>query len=131
MSKPSLDEFLQLEAENLSLYVVHKTLDVYVRKGRRRVDDQIVNALTRANTTNIERRHNINTEENHTRTGLYKEFDDLMFQKAIEYGYDGVFVECVLTPFLRDALLRYGYRRVNISEFEDHHYWRSVKDETK
>jgi hypothetical protein len=97
-----------------------------VRKGRRRVDDQIVNALTRASTKNTKRGRNIEIDPNHIRTGLYKEFDDLMFQKAIEYGYDGVFVECVLNLFLRDALLRYGYRRVNISEFHDYHYWKPI-----
>ncbi len=108
---PSLDEFMDGQVRNL--YIRHKSMESYVRKGRRVINGQIYNrVLTRANTTNFPRRSNFYKAKDVKSTGLYKELDDVMTAAAIARDYDAVYVECVVNRFLPDALVRYGYTPV-------------------
>src|ERR1700733_6682784 len=66
---PRLEEFLAMPWVS-SLYIDYKTIECYMRKGRRRVEDKIVNALTIANIKNRRRVRNTEINPNHTRTGL-------------------------------------------------------------
>lgn len=98
-----------------------------MRKG---LDDKIHTALTIANITNIKRRSNVEYDPNHTRTGLFREYEEFVFAKVIESGFDGTYVQSVHNQFLPDVLLRYGYTRVNIrglGDYQEHNYWRSAK----
>jgi hypothetical protein len=102
----TLEQFLQSGLRDA--YVRHRDLRSYVRKSVRLVDGRRVRALDRANTTNRRRSNNVEHAP-HERTGQYEEFDTLMRALAVEYGFDGVYVENVLNDFLPAKLLLYGY----------------------
>jgi hypothetical protein len=129
--KPTLEDFLEMRVPNL--YIWHKTIECYMRKGRVYVDGQIRTALTISNITNKRRSSNIEFKTKHRRTGLFREFETHVRELAAEHGYDGVYVEIVLNEFLPDVLERYGYKRVNIRDglgpdYTEQNYWFSVKD---
>lgn len=128
--KPTLEEFMEMSVPNL--YIWFDTIECYMRKGPRIVDNEIYNVLTIANVTNRKRYDNAEFKSNHKRTGLFKKFETHVREMAKKYGYDGVYVEIVLNEFLPDVLLRYGYTRVNnrdIGDYQELNYWFPVKDE--
>src|ERR1041385_270650 len=109
--KLTIEEFLET-AEMRNEYIRYKDIVAYVRKSLRLIDGERKRCLDRANTKNVRRQNNMESMAKFYRTGLYREFDDLMKRLAVEYGYDGVYVESVLNDFLPDVLVRYGYRLV-------------------
>lgn len=113
IGRPSLDEFLR--SPERSGYVYHRDLSSYVRKSLRVIDNRRVVSLDRASTTNEARSRNVGADPLHTSTGLYREFDDLMRRRAVDFRFDGVFVENVLNEFLPGKLLEMGYRMVGAS----------------
>ena len=96
-------------------WVVSGTLQFYVRKGRiasrLREASTIKPCLMVANVNTVKRRA----------TNKERAFDMIRFMKeveatAVQTGYAGVYVECVLNPRLRPLLTRSGYRRLSGSE---------------
>lgn len=95
----TLDEFLDYPAFPFNHWIKFGTIESYLRKTIRVVNGQRVRSLDRANTSN----------HGTMRKGLYREWDTLLRQKAVEYGFDGVYVELVVNLWLRKVLPRYGY----------------------
>ena len=127
---PPLEDFLQMEYPP-NLDISYKTIRCYMRKGRVLIDGEVHTALTIANITNSRRARNGVFNPKHKRTGLFSEFETFVRQMALQYGYDGVYVELVHNEFLPDVLVRYGYKRVNIRgipEMEEKNYWYCVRD---
>jgi hypothetical protein len=107
MIKLSLESFILSPAHND--YVQYKGIRSYVRKSQRLIDYRRVRTLDRANTKNVRRPQNCSFNSGARRTGLYREFDELMRRMAVEHGFDGVFVENVVNEFLPFHLVSYGY----------------------
>lgn len=99
----TLEEFIKSSERNR--YVKYKTISSYVRKSIRYIEGKRVYALDRANTSN--------TKHTHMRRGYYKEFDILMRREGQNAGFDGVYVECVLNPFLNEVLPSWGYKKTS------------------
>lgn len=121
--KQTVENFINSPLRNS--YVRYKDLEIYLRKGPYYIDGiAYKNVFQRASTKNIRRSNNMVINPKIKRTGLYREFDDLMFKLAKENGFDGILVECVLNDFLGEKLLKMGYKKVN--EGTGEHYFRKV-----
>lgn len=107
----TLEEFVET-AWMRNAYIRYKDIEAYVRKSVRLIDGERKRCLDMGNVQNRKRQKNLNYATKHRRTGLFREFDDLMKKLAVEHGYDGVYVESVVNDFLPDVLVRYGYRLV-------------------
>ena len=102
---PSLEEFIKSPLRNS--YVRYKKIDSYYRKGPKMVNGvRYNNVLTRANTQI--------TNKKFLAKGLYRELDKYTEELAKKYGFDGVFVENIVNPFLSEVLKRYGYEEVQV-----------------
>lgn len=108
----TLEEFLKLDTRNL--YVKYRDLVAYMRKNYRYIDGSPMYALDLANIKNVRRVNNFTVNPNAKRTGQFADFDALMKRLVVEYGFDGIYVENVLNPFLPNVLLRYGYTRLPV-----------------
>lgn len=130
---PTLEDFLNWNWP-MSVYIQYKSMRVYMRKFAKNVDGRLYRkVLTVANIHNTDRSADYDTYSAvHTRTGLFQEFEQHLRRVAIEYGYDGIYVELVHNEFLPDVLIRYGYKRVNIQGpegLEEKNYWLSLKED--
>jgi hypothetical protein len=98
----TLDEFLNRTRFPNNMWIEFETLRLYLRKTRRCIFDKKVLSLDVANFTN----HGVNGQ------GLYRTWDNMVKQKVPEYGFDGIYIENVLNPWLAEVLERYSYTRL-------------------
>lgn len=95
-------------------YIRYKDLETYYRKGARVIEGKPVTTLERANTNNLgnkkPKKDLVYKQKEYHRTGLYRELSDLTEKLAAEYGFEAVYVENILNPFLLDRLKAWGYK---------------------
>jgi len=102
--KYSLEDFLKAPVNRLHIW--YKNLESYYRKGPKYIDGiKYDKVLTRASTS-IQGVRGFGQ-------GNYRELDALTTNLAREYGYDGVYIENVLNPWLAEKLPQYGYVEVD------------------
>ena len=111
MGLPSLEKFLQSNVPNG--YIQFGDLHSYHRHGPAWIDNRGRRVITRANTTNRRRTWNYVVLDNPKSTGLYRALDMYTVELALKYGFEGIYVENVMNPFLKPKLLEYGYSVVN------------------
>jgi hypothetical protein len=120
MKYRSLEAFV-LDPNSRNEYIVEFGLQSYYRKQQVFIEGKFYKVLCRANTTNPRRSSNIDINPKKKSTGRYRKLDNLTFELAKQYGYDGIYVESVLNEFLKTKLLDYGYSLIK-NNYEEFNY---------
>lgn len=122
----TLEEFLQSPHKNH--YIRFKTIEAYVRKGNRLINNTLYNTLDLANIKNTNRPDNIKYNHKRKRTGLLRQFDTHMKQLTAKYSYDGIYVENVVNEFLPQKLLDLNYQQLARQDESDPpcFWWKNI-----
>lgn len=98
-------------------WINHSCYQIYVRKQILNISGKTIRVICIANIVNPDRNDNFDIKKNPSSTGKFRELINEIIGLSNEYGYDGVYVECVHNKFLPAKLIEYGFVNLDFQNY--------------